>query len=61
MVVEAIFLQPLPAETQSSGQQANNMAIDGTGGVPQVECTKMELTAEGNSIQDKPCTSLLSN
>jgi hypothetical protein len=37
------------------------MAIDGTGGVPQVESTNMELTAEGDSIQHKPCTTLLSN
>ncbi|KAG6777258.1 hypothetical protein POTOM_017075 [Populus tomentosa] len=43
--------EPLPSETQSSGQQANNMAIDGIGGVPQVECTKMELTAEDQAAQ----------
>uniref|UniRef100_A0A6M2E8J7 Uncharacterized protein n=1 Tax=Populus davidiana TaxID=266767 RepID=A0A6M2E8J7_9ROSI len=36
------------------------MAIDGTGGVPQVQCTQMELTAEGNSIQHKPFISAAS-
>ncbi|XP_024455384.2 uncharacterized protein LOC7494540 [Populus trichocarpa] len=60
-LVSGCIIEPLPSETLSSGQQANNMAIDGTGGVPQVECTNLELTAEGNSIQHKPCTTLLSN
>lgn len=57
-LVSGCIIEPLPTETQSSGQQATNMAIDGTGGVPQVECTNMELTAEDGNLATSTTSSI---
>uniref|UniRef100_A0A3N7ES23 BED-type domain-containing protein n=1 Tax=Populus trichocarpa TaxID=3694 RepID=A0A3N7ES23_POPTR len=56
-LVSGSIIESLPTETQSSGLQATNTAIDGTGGVPQVERTNMELTAEDGNL-DSSTTSI---
>ncbi|XP_011035521.1 PREDICTED: uncharacterized protein LOC105133286 [Populus euphratica] len=57
-LVSGCIIELQPTETQSSGQQSNNMAIDGTGGIPQVECTKMELTAEDGNLATSTTSSI---